>query len=149
MRAVIQRVSRAKVTVEGSVIGKIERGFLVLLGIQSSDDEKVIEYMLDKMVNLRVFEDQDGKMNLSLGDVKGDLLIVPNFTLYGDIRRGRRPSFSAAAPPTEAEMIYNRFIEMAKMTNLKIETGQFQADMKVDIVNDGPVTLLLDSDKNF
>ncbi|NLK37623.1 MAG: D-tyrosyl-tRNA(Tyr) deacylase [Epulopiscium sp.] len=150
MRAVLQRVTKAKVTVDGQVIGEIEKGILALFGMQDTDDDKVIDYMLEKVINLRIFEDENGKMNLSLQDIKGELLIVPNFTLYGDARKGRRPGYSSGASPEVATHIFDRLVEKAHSLPIpKVATGQFQADMKVDLTNDGPVTLLLDSDKNF
>ncbi|NLM12705.1 MAG: D-tyrosyl-tRNA(Tyr) deacylase [Epulopiscium sp.] len=149
MRAVIQKVAHASVKVDGNIIGEIGKGLLVLLGMQESDDEKVMDYMMDKIIHLRIFEDEEGKMNLSLKDVGGELLIVPNFTLYGDARKGKRPSYSNAAPPAVAEQIYNRFIEKAKATGIKVEQGKFQSHMEVNLLNDGPVTILMDSDKNF
>lgn len=149
MRAVIQKVAKAKVQVDGSIIGEIRKGLTVLLGIQDSDNEKVIDYMLDKIVNLRIFEDEEEKMNLSLKDVEGELLIIPNFTLYGDARKGKRPSYSKAASPDLAEEIYNMFIKRAKESGVRVEHGIFQAHMEVDLINDGPVTILIDSDKTF
>lgn len=149
MRAVIQRVSSAGVRVSGECVGRIEKGIMVLVGMIPSDDEKVMEYMLDKIIHMRIFEDENEKMNLSLLDVEGELLIVPNFTLYGDARKGRRPSYSTAAAPAQAQLIFEKFVQMAQALPLKVETGIFQADMKVDLVNDGPVTLLLDSDRIF
>ena len=149
MRAVIQKVAHASVKVDGNIIGEIGKGLLVLLGMQESDDEKVMDNMMDKIIHLRIFEDEEGKMNLSLKDVGGELLIVPNFTLYGDARKGKRPSYSNAAPPAVAEQIYNRFIEKAKATGIKVEQGKFQSHMEVNLLNDGPVTILMDSDKNF
>ncbi|WMI80701.1 D-aminoacyl-tRNA deacylase [Anaerotignum sp. MB30-C6] len=150
MRGVLQRVTEAKVTVDGQVIGEIGKGIMVLLGMLGTDDEKTMEYMLDKVVNLRIFEDENGKMNLSLLDIEGELLIVPNFTLYGDARKGRRPGYSSGAAPDVAAKLFERLCEKAKEMPLKkVETGQFQADMKVSLVNDGPVTLLLDSEKLF
>lgn len=150
MRAVLQRVTKAKVTVDGQVIGEIGKGILALFGMQDTDDDKVIDYMLEKVINLRIFEDENGKMNLSLQDIKGELLIVPNFTLYGDARKGRRPGYSSGASPEVATHIFDRLVEKAQSLPIpKVATGQFQADMKVDLTNDGPVTLLLDSDKNF
>jgi len=149
LRAVIQKVAHASVKVDGNIIGEIGKGLLVLLGMQESDDEKVMDYMMDKIIHLRIFEDEEGKMNLSLKDVGGELLIVPNFTLYGDARKGKRPSYSNAAPPAVAEQIYNRFIEKAKATGIKVEQGKFQSHMEVNLLNDGPVTILMDSDKNF
>lgn len=150
MRAIIQRVSKANVTVDGAVVGEIERGIMVLVGMLGSDDEKTMEYMLDKISNLRIFEDENGKMNLSLVDMEGELLIVPNFTLYGDCRKGRRPGYSSGASPEVAEGLFGKFCEKAKALPLKkVATGQFQAHMMVELVNDGPVTLMLDSEKLF
>lgn len=150
MRAVLQRVERASVTVEGQVIGEIGKGIMVLFGMLDSDDDKVIEYMLDKVINMRIFEDEAGKMNLSLLDIEGELMIVPNFTLYGDARKGRRPGYSSGAAPAIASGIFDKLVAYAQTLPIKkVATGQFQADMKVEIVNDGPVTILLDSEKNF
>ena len=149
MRFVIQRVERAKVTVEGKVSGEIGNGYVVLVGLLPTDDDKVMDYMLDKLVNLRIYEDENDKLNLSLKDIGGEILIVPNFTLYGDARKGRRPSYAKAAPPDEAEKLFDRFVEKAKETGLKVQTGIFRTHMKVELVNDGPVTILLDSEKNF
>lgn len=150
MRAVLQRVTEASVTVEGQLIGQIDKGIMVLFGMLGTDDEKTMEYMLDKVANLRIFEDENGKMNLSLLDIEGELLIVPNFTLYGDARKGRRPGYSGGAAPDVAAKLFERLCEKAKdMPIKKVATGQFQADMKVALVNDGPVTLLLDSEKLF
>ena len=150
MRAVLQRVQRGNVTVDGVVIGEIKKGIMVLFGMLESDDDKVIEYMLDKVINMRIFEDEAGKMNLSLLDIEGELLIVPNFTLYGDARKGRRPGYSSGAAPAIANGIFDKLVAYAKTLPVKkVATGQFQADMKVEIVNDGPVTILLDSEKNF
>lgn len=149
MRFVIQRVERAKVTVEGKVSGEIGNGYVVLVGLLPTDDDKVMDYMLDKLVNLRIYEDENDKLNLSLKDIGGEILIVPNFTLYGDARKGRRPSYAKAAPPDEAEKLFDRFVEKARETGLNIQTGIFRTHMKVELVNDGPVTILLDSEKNF
>ncbi|NLK96631.1 MAG: D-tyrosyl-tRNA(Tyr) deacylase [Epulopiscium sp.] len=149
MRAVVQKVAQASVKVDGNTIGEIGKGLMVLLGMQETDDEKVMDYMLDKIIHLRIFEDEEGKMNLSLKDVGGELLIVPNFTLYGDARKGKRPSYTKAAPPAVAEEIYNTFIKKAKATGIKAEQGQFQSHMEVRLLNDGPVTILIDSDKTF
>lgn len=149
MRAVIQRVSRAKVTVEGESVGEIGRGITVLLGVANGDSEKEAVYLLEKTLNLRIFEDADGKMNLSLLDIKGELLVVSQFTLYGDARRGRRPSFIRAAAPDEANRLYEFFVGEARKQIGKVETGRFQAMMDVEFVNDGPVTILLDSEKLF
>jgi len=149
MRAVVQRVSEARVSVEGQVVGEINKGLVVLLGVGQDDDEKDIRYLADKIINLRIFEDEDGKMNISLLDVGGDLLIVSQFTLYGDCRKGKRPSYDKAARPDAAESVYNRFVEYCRGFGIKVETGVFQAMMMVEIHNDGPVTLLLDSKKEF
>lgn len=149
MRSIIQRVSRAKVTVDDEIAGEIGKGILVLLGVANEDSEKEAIYLLDKIVNLRIFEDADGKMNLSLADIAGELLVVSQFTLYGDVRKGRRPSFIKAAPPEKANALYEFFVAEARKLITKVETGRFQAMMDVELVNDGPVTILLDSDKLF
>ena len=149
MRAVVQRVSKASVSVDGQIVGKIDRGIMVLIGVIDTDDEKVIDYMLDKIVNLRIFEDENEKMNLSLTDISGELLIVPNFTLYGDARKGRRPGFSAGAAPSVADGIFASILEKAKSLPVHVESGQFQTHMMVELINDGPVTILLDSEKTF
>ena len=147
MKAVLQRVSRAKVTVDGEIIGEIGKGILVLLGVANADSEKEANYLLEKTVNLRIFEDADEKMNLSLLDVKGELLVVSQFTLYGDTRKGRRPSYIEAAPPEKANQLYEFFVSEARKQISKVETGKFQAMMVVELVNDGPVTIILDSSK--
>ncbi len=149
MRAVIQRSREASVTVNDEVIGSIDKGLVVLLGVQASDDQNAIKWMADKIINLRIFEDENGKMNLSLKDTGGEMLIVSQFTLYGDCRKGRRPGYSKAAPPALAEEIYEKFINEVKANNITVATGQFQAMMDVQLINDGPVTLMLDSDKLF
>jgi D-tyrosyl-tRNA(Tyr) deacylase len=149
MRAVIQRVSRAEVRVEDEITGKIGDGILLLLGVSNSDTEKDAEYLLDKTVNLRIFDDAEGKMNLSLLDLNGELLVVSQFTLYGDTRRGRRPSYIDAASPEKANELYEFFVESARKQLAKVETGRFQSMMDVELVNDGPVTILLDSEKSF
>lgn len=149
MRAVLQRVSRAKVTVGGEAVGEIEKGILMLLGVSRVDSETEARYILEKTVNLRVFEDADDKMNLSLSDIEGGLLVVSQFTLYGDARKGRRPSFIDAAAPDQAKRIYEFFVAEARRRIVKVETGRFQAMMDVELVNDGPVTILLDSEKRF
>lgn len=149
MRAVVQRVSRAKVTVDGEITGEIGSGLLVLLGVAAKDDEKDADYLVEKILNLRIFEDSDAKMNLSLIDVKGSMLVVSQFTLYGDTRRGRRPSFIDAAPPVEANRLYEYFLRTAREQIGSVETGRFQAMMDVELVNDGPVTIMLDSEKTF
>jgi D-tyrosyl-tRNA(Tyr) deacylase len=149
MRAVVQRVKSARVEVETEITGEIDSGLLVFLGIGKEDNQKDADYLLDKIINLRIFEDEDQRLNLSALDLNKDLMIVSQFTLFGDCRQGRRPSFFEAAPPAEAEKIYNYFVGEAKKSELKIETGKFQAMMDVSLVNDGPVTILLDSKKNF
>jgi len=149
MRAVVQRVSRAKVTVDGELTGEIGRGILLLLGVSRDDSEKEALYLLEKTLNLRIFEDSEDKMNLSLLDIQGELLVVSQFTLYGDARKGRRPSFIEAAAPAEANRLYEFFVSEARRQITKVETGRFQAMMDVELVNDGPVTILLDSTKNF
>lgn len=149
MRAVVQRVAYSKVTVDGKVIGEIQRGLNVLLGIGQEDTEKDIEYLTEKIVNLRIFEDSNNKMNLSLLDVKGELIVVSQFTLYGDCRKGKRPSYDKAARPEVAESMYNKFLDYLKKYDIKVQTGKFQAMMMVKIQNDGPVTLLIDSKKEF
>ena len=149
MRIVIQRVSRAKVSVEDEIVGEIGCGILVLLGVADEDSEKDAAYLLEKILNLRIFEDETDKMNLSLVDVKGDLLVVSQFTLYGDARKGRRPSFIRVAAPDKANRLYEFFVTEARKQIGKVETGRFQAMMDVELVNDGPVTILLDSEKLF
>lgn len=147
MRAVVQRVSQASVTVEGEVVGKIDRGLLVLLGVEKNDDEDDLRYMVDKTSGLRVFEDENDKMNLSLLDVGGSMLVVSQFTLLGDCRRGKRPSFIEAAPPDVAEQTYQRFVENIRSKSINVECGRFRTHMHVELVNDGPVTILLESKK--
>ena len=149
MRAVVQRVSNAKVKVGQDITGEIGRGFLIYLGVEKEDQQGDLEYILDKTINLRVFEDQEDKMNLSIGEVGGSILAVSQFTLYGDCRRGRRPSFSDAADLGKAEDFYNEFIQQARDRGIHVETGVFRAHMEVESVNDGPVTILLDSKKTF
>lgn len=149
MRAVIQRVSRASVTVNGETTGKIEAGLLVLLGIHRNDGINEIQWMVNKIINMRIFEDENGKMNYSLLDTGGAMLIVSQFTLYGDCRKGRRPGYSNAAPPKIAKELYQQFIDSVQQQNIATASGRFQAHMDVELVNDGPVTLLLDSSKLF
>ena len=150
MRAVVQRVKRAQVRVEDSITGKIERGILILLGVGEDDENKDLEYIADKIINLRIFEDNDDKMNLSVLDVGGEALVVSQFTLYGDCRKGNRPSYSKAARPQKAQDLYNRFIEyVSNKYSINVESGIFQASMEVDFINDGPVTLMIDSKKTF
>jgi D-tyrosyl-tRNA(Tyr) deacylase len=147
MRMVIQRVTEASVTVDGNVVGQIGKGIAVLLGVAKADTEKEAEYLAHKLVNLRIFEDEAGKMNLSIQDIGGELLVVSQFTLLGDCRKGRRPGFSDAAPPAEADRLYRYFVEYLRTTGFKVETGQFQAMMLVKILNDGPVTFVIDSNE--
>jgi D-tyrosyl-tRNA(Tyr) deacylase len=149
MRAVVQRVSRARVTVREQVTGKIDRGLLVLIGIGAADSEADADYLADKISGLRIFEDEHGKMNLSLSEIAGSVLAVSQFTLYGDVRRGKRPSFDAAAPPEKARMLYEYFVLRIRAAGLRCETGRFQEMMEVELVNDGPVTILLDSSRAF
>lgn len=149
MRAVVQRVSRAAVAVEGEAVGQIGNGILLLLGVSRTDSETDADYLLDKVLNLRIFDDSTGKMNLSLLDIAGGLLVVSQFTLYGDTRRGRRPSYIDAAEPEEANRLYEYFVSQARKLISNVATGQFQAMMDVELVNDGPVTILLDSRKEF
>jgi D-tyrosyl-tRNA(Tyr) deacylase len=149
MRAVVQRVSRASVTVEGRVAGNIDRGLLVLLGVTHGDTEAAADYLAEKISGLRIFEDDGGKMNLSVADVGGAILAVSQFTLYGDVRKGKRPSFDDAARPEQARKLYEHFVERIRALGLTCETGRFQEMMQVGLVNDGPVTILLDSEKSF
>ncbi len=148
MKAVVQRTARASVSIDGETVGRIDRGLLVLLGIEPDDGEVDIEYMVKKCSGLRIFEDENGKMNLSVQDVGGSILLVSQFTLLGDARKGNRPSFTGAAVPEKAIPIYERVIsELAK--RLPVQTGVFGADMQVELVNDGPVTILLDSKRTY
>jgi D-aminoacyl-tRNA deacylase len=149
MRAVIQRVSCCRVLVEGKAVGEIGPGLLVLLGVSKTDNEAAADYLTEKVLGLRIFEDADGKMNLSVQDRHGEVLVVSQFTLYGDVRRGKRPSFDAAARPEEARRLYEYFVERVRAAGLPCETGQFQAMMDVELVNQGPVTIMLDSEKAF
>jgi D-aminoacyl-tRNA deacylase len=149
MRAVVQRVSRARVTAGGEVVGEIGPGVLVLLGVGQGDTETSADYLSGKIVGLRIFEDDSGKMNKAVGEVGGRLLVVSQFTLYGDVRRGKRPSFDDAAPPETARPLYEYFVARIRAAGLACETGKFQEMMQVELVNDGPVTILLDSSKAF
>src|SRR5437660_1466465 len=149
MRAVVQRVTRASVTVDGEVVGEIGNGLVVLLGIARDDTKVEAAYLVDKIAALRIFDDEDGKMNLSVRDTNGSLLIISQFTLYGDVRRGLRPSWIDAAPPEVAEPLYDFFVRQAGAIISKVATGSFRAMMQVELVNDGPVTILLDSKKLF
>ncbi len=149
MRAVIQRVSNASVTVDGSLTGEIQQGLLVLLGVEQEDSNQDLEYLVDKTANLRIFSDPDGKMNLSVLDTAGSVLVVSQFTLLGDCRKGRRPSFINAADPETGNQFYLKYCESLEQHGLQVERGVFQADMQVNLTNDGPVTLILDSRKNL
>jgi D-aminoacyl-tRNA deacylase len=149
VRAVIQRVSRARVTVGGEVAGEIGPGLLVLLGVGNGDTRPDADYLAEKTIGLRIFEDSDGKMNLSVSETGGALLLVSQFTLYGDVRHGKRPSFDEAAPPQLAKELYEYFVQKIRAAGLRCETGRFQEMMQVELVNEGPVTILLDSSKAF
>ena len=149
MRAVVQRVSRARITVGNQVVGEISRGLLVLLGVGHEDNEASADYLSGKIMGLRIFEDDAGKMNKAVGEAGGKVLVVSQFTLYGDVRRGKRPSFDDAAPPETARSLYEYFVERIRAAGLPCETGMFQEMMQVELVNDGPVTILLDSSRAF
>ena len=149
MRAVVQRVSRARVTVNGETTGEIGLGLLVLLGVGAGDTRADADYLVEKTIGLRIFEDAGGKMNLSVAEVGGALLVVSQFTLYGDARRGKRPSFDGAATPEQARELYEYFVEQVRASGVRLETGRFQETMQVELVNEGPVTILLDSGKAF
>lgn len=149
MRSVIQRVKRASVSVQGETVGQISAGLLVLLAIGQEDGTDDLTWMVDKLVGLRIFEDEEGKMNRSVLDRGGQILVVSQFTLYGDCRKGKRPSFSLAASPEQAKEMFERCVEAIRGYGLKVETGVFQAEMDVELINDGPVTILLDSKKKF
>lgn len=149
MRAVVQRVASSSVTVEGETTGKIDKGLMVLLGVADGDTDKDVTYMVDKIVNLRIFEDENDKMNLSLQDIGASLLVVSQFTLHGDCSKGRRPSFIEAAKPEIADNLYQKFVDKARSMGIRTETGRFKTHMMVELINDGPVTILVDSNKNF
>ncbi len=149
MKALLQRVTGASVDVAGEVVGRIGRGLAVFVGVASGDTERDTQYLVQKIVNLRIFSDEAGKFNLSVLDIKGELLLVSQFTLLADTRKGRRPSFVEAAPPAQAEQLFGEFVEQARASVLKVETGRFQQYMQVEIHNDGPVTILLDSREKF
>jgi len=149
MRAVVQRVSRARVTVDGEVVGQIGLGLLVFLGVGKEDTESAADYLANKVAALRVFDDENGKINLDVRDVDGAVLAVSQFTLYGSVAKGNRPSFDAAAPPEHARQLYEYFVERMRAAGLRCESGRFQAMMQVELVNEGPVTILLDSSKAF
>ena len=145
MRALVQRVSDARVEVDGGVVGKIESGLVVLLAVAADDSVSDADYLADKIINLRIFSDADGKMNLSLLDSGGAMLVVSQFTLYGDVRRGRRPSYTEAAEPEKANLLYSYFVDRLRSAGVRVETGVFQAHMQVNLTNDGPVTIMIDS----
>lgn len=147
MRAVIQRVTSASVSIEGSVVGEIEKGFLILLGVGQDDDEPEVERLWSKIFKMRIFDDAEGKTNLSLADASGSILVVSQFTLYANCKRGNRPSFTEAGAPDKAERLYEAFVERAKRDVNRVETGRFGADMNVSLVNDGPFTIILDTDR--
>ena len=149
MRVVLQRVSEARVEVDGAVVGAIGHGLLLLVGVGLGDTEKDAEYLAAKIADLRIFADQRGKMNLSIQDIGGGILIISQFTLYGDLRKGRRPSFDKAAPPDEANVLYEYFIRQMRGVGLQVETGKFGASMKVHLLNDGPVTFICESGNSF
>lgn len=149
MRAVVQRVKEASCRVDGEIVGKIDKGILLFLGVGQGDEDKDLNYLVDKVVGLRIFSDDEGKMNLSLEDIEGEILIISQFTLYGDVRKGKRPSFTNSAAPDLGEKFYKQFIEEVKSRGIKAETGVFGADMDIELINDGPVTILLDSEKIF
>lgn len=149
MRAVVQRVQRARVTVAGEIAGEIGQGLLVLLGVGQDDTEAAADYLTDKIAGLRIFDDEAGRMNCALGEIGGAVLVVSQFTLFGDVRRGKRPSFDAAARPEQARRLYEYFVDKLRAAGLRCETGRFQEMMEVELVNDGPVTILIDSEKTF
>ena len=149
MRAVVQRVKESRVKVNGKIVGEIKAGLLVFLGIKEGDESEDVNYLVEKILNLRIFSDQEGNLNFSALQQKKSILVVPQFTLYGNCHQGRRPSFSSAASPAKAKKLYDRFVAKMNQSELKIETGQFQSLMEVEIVNDGPVTMLIDSSRLF
>lgn len=149
MRVVLQRVTKAKVDIDGKTVGKIGKGIVALVAVNDTDDIEIFKYMCNKIINLRIFEDSEDKLNLSIKDLELGLLIVPNFTVYADARKGLRPSFVGGAKPDDAEKIFNDFINYVKNNYEKVETGIFRADMQVELTNDGPITIILDSDKLF
>mgnify|MGYP001451727152 CR=1 FL=1 len=149
MRAVVQRVKNASVEVDNQIVGQIEKGLLVFLGVGQGDDEKDLDYLVDKVLGLRIFQDENDKMNLSVKDISGQVLVISQFTLYGDVRKGKRPSFTSSADPKMAKEEYEAFIKKINEKNISVESGIFGADMKVNLINDGPVTILIDSKKTF
>lgn len=149
MRAVVQRVKKASVTVDDKIIGSIKGGLLIYLGVGRLDDYLDIDYLVNKITGLRIFEDENDKMNMSISDVDGDILVISQFTLYGDVRKGKRPSFTDSAPPITGNEFYNVFVNKIRELGINVETGEFGAHMEVEYINDGPVTILLDSKKAF
>ncbi len=149
MRAVVQRVTSAKVEVDNQIVGQISHGLMVLIGVEKGDTENDVKYLINKLIGLRVFEDSDGKMNLAIGETQGSILAVSQFTLLGDVRKGRRPSFITAADPETGNDLYEQMVAGLRTMEIHVETGRFQTDMQVSLVNDGPVTILLDSRKRF
>ncbi|MDY0236683.1 MAG: D-aminoacyl-tRNA deacylase [Gudongella sp.] len=149
MRAVVQRVNRADVRVDNKIIGNIKKGLLVYLGIGKEDDSSDIDYLVKKVIGLRIFEDNNEKMNLSISDINGEILVISQFTLYGDVRKGKRPSFTDSAHPNIGNDYYMKFVEKVKESGIKVQTGEFGAHMEVEYINDGPVTILIDSKKAF
>lgn len=149
MRGIIQRVKSSSVKVDGKITGEINKGIMILFGVGKEDSDKDLDYLVDKTVNLRIFNDDDGKMNLSVKDIKGEILIIPQFTLYGDVRKGRRPSFTDSASPEIGKEYFEKFIDRLKNEGLKVESGIFGADMDVELINNGPVTIILDSRREF
>ena len=149
MRIVLQRVKSARVDVAGETVGSIGAGLLIFLGVTHADTEEDVHYLADKVIQLRIFADEAGRMNRSLLDTRGSLLVVSQFTLYGDCRKGRRPSFDHAAPPEQARALYERFIQRVKLSNIAVQTGVFQAEMEIHLINDGPVTFMLDSKRSL
>lgn len=149
MRAVVQRVTKGKVSIQGETVGEIGQGLVVLLGVGQEDGQEDLEYLASKIVNLRIFYDEEGKMNRSVKEVGGQVLVVSQFTLYGDCRKGRRPSFIKAAPPDKANQLYEEFVKLIQAEGITVATGRFQEEMLVEIHNDGPVTILLDSERQF
>ncbi|HZK43306.1 MAG TPA: D-aminoacyl-tRNA deacylase [Syntrophomonadaceae bacterium] len=149
MRAIVQRTLESSIVIDNIKTAEIEQGLIVFIGIKTGDNQKDAQYLMEKIINLRIFEDSNGKMNLSLIDIKGELLLVSQFTLYGDTRKGRRPSFSSAESPEVAEPLFNYCVDYVRQHGIKTKTGAFGADMKINIVNDGPCTILIDSEKVF
>jgi D-tyrosyl-tRNA(Tyr) deacylase len=149
VKALLQRVTGASVSIDGEIVGKIGQGLVVLVGVAEGDTEKDVQYLVQKTAGLRIFADEEGRFNLSALDIKGELLLVSQFTLLADTKKGRRPSFTGAAPPEQAEALFDRFVEQARATGMKVETGRFQQYMQVEIHNDGPVTIMLDSREKF